>query len=375
MIYLDNAATTYPKPDEVYDYLDYLNRNYSYNAGRGSYRKAQEVDNLIEETRKTVSNVVNAETTIFSSSATFALNQIIFGLDLNEFSNVYYSPYEHNAVMRTLHQRSKEIGFKMIEIPLNSDTLAIDLAKLNYIFVKEKPSAVFCTHVSNVTGYILPIEEIGIMCNNFDSIFIVDAAQSFAMIPIDMKKMNIDYTVFAGHKSLYTTFGVGGFCCNTKNKLNTHFIGGTGTDSLNLEMPVKSNLSFEPSSPNAIAIISLIKSIEWLRERFELIENEKTVYNYLISILKEIPKVKIYLNDSNDYFGVISINVEGYSAEDVGTILDEEYDICVRTGYHCAPNIHKYLNDEHHLGTIRIGLSVFTSMRDIDTLIKCLKEL
>ncbi|MEG1151074.1 MAG: aminotransferase class V-fold PLP-dependent enzyme [Malacoplasma sp.] len=375
MIYLDNAATTYPKPEEVYKYIDYLNRNYSFNAGRGSYKKAQEVSKMIEETRKLVSKVVNSSTTIFSSSATFAMNQIIYGLELNEFSNVYYSPYEHNAVMRTLQKRCDEVGFNMIEMPIKPDSLSIDLEKLSYMYAKNNPSVVFCIHVSNVTGYILPIESIGLMSKNYQSIYIVDAAQSFSMIPIDMVKMKIDYVVFAGHKTLYSCFGIGGICCNTQNKLKVYFVGGTGSNSLNLEMPSNSIQMYEPSSPNAVAIISISKSLEWINNNAKLIMQERELYSYFINRLKLLPNVIVYVDDSNEYFGVVSINVYGYKAEDIGMILDEDYDICVRSGYHCAPIIHKYLKDESYYGTVRVGLSLFTTKADLDTLLKCLQGL
>lgn len=375
MIYLDNAATTYPKPKEVYDYIDYLNRNYSFNAGRGSYKKAQEVALLIEKSRELVSNVVNAKTTIFSSSATFAINQIINGLELNEFSNVYYSPYEHNAVMRTLRKKCDEIGFKMIEMPMKNDTLAIDLEKLNYMYTKNNPSVVFCIHVSNVTGYVLPIESIGLMSKSYESIYIVDAAQSFSMIPIDMVKMKIDYVVFAGHKTLYSCFGIGGFCCNTKNKLKMYYVGGTGSDSLNLEMPSNSIKMYEPSSPNSVAIISLSKSLEWIKENSNLINRERKLHDYFVNKLKLKSNIELYVDDFNEYFGVVSLNIHGYKAEDIGMILDEDYDICVRSGYHCAPIIHKYLKDESYYGTVRIGLSLFTTKTDLDVLLNCLEEL
>lgn len=375
MIYLDNAATTYPKPDLIYTRLDYLNRNLSFNAGRGSYTKAQETAKMIEQARIDISNVVNASTTVFSVSATMAMNQIINGLNFDEQSVVYFSPYEHNAVMRTLHKLAKSIGFKMIEMPIDSITLAIDVDALNIMFMKNPPTAIFCIHVSNVTGYVLPIEEIGKLSKANNSIYVVDAAQSFAMIPIDMVKMNIDYIVFAGHKTLYGPLGVGGFCCNTSYKLKTFYTGGTGSDSLNLEMPSEYITSLEPSSQNSVAIISLIDSVRWIKENRDLIEKENQLHLYLVDELKKLDNIVMYICDANKYFSVLSFNVKGYDSDDVGLILDKDFNICVRSGYHCTPNIHKHLNIQQYKGTVRVGLGLFNSVSDIDELIKALKEL
>lgn len=168
MIYLDNAATTYPKPETVYQKMDWANRGIAVNAGRGVYKVAQEASNLIEDTRKKLIEVVHGiavEAAVLTPSATISLNMILNGLPLSKGDVVYVSPYEHNAVARTLHRISQEKGIRVEELPLK-ENLEIDLEKAKYQFVKDRPKCVCCTHVSNVTGYILPIEEIFLMAKN-----------------------------------------------------------------------------------------------------------------------------------------------------------------------------------------------------------------
>jgi len=162
MIYLDNAATTYPKPEEVYQKIDWANRNIAINAGRGSYKAAQEASRLIEETRRQLIELVHGlgnEHAVLLPSATIALNVILNGLSFSDGDVIYVSPYEHNAVSRTLYRISTIKNIHIEELPVK-DNLEIDMDKVKYLFMKNKPSCVCCTHVSNVTGYILPVEEI-----------------------------------------------------------------------------------------------------------------------------------------------------------------------------------------------------------------------
>lgn len=162
MIYLDNAATTFPKPECVYVAMDKINREGAVNAGRGSYKLAQKASDLIADTKKKIRELVHVDSStavVFSPSITIAINQIVNGLNLRNNSVVYVSPYEHNAVARSLHRLSKKLDIVIEELPLN-EKWEIDIEKMKYLFSKNKPDVVFCTHISNVTGYVLPIKEI-----------------------------------------------------------------------------------------------------------------------------------------------------------------------------------------------------------------------
>lgn len=377
MIYLDNAATTFPKPESVYVAMDKINRAGAVNAGRGSYKLAQSASRLIADLKTRLRLLVHVDAStavVLSPSITIAMNQIVNGLGLRQKAVVYVSPYEHNAVARSLYDLSKRQKLVIKELPLD-DSLEIDIEKMKYEFSKDKPEAVFCTHVSNVTGYILPVEEIFRESKKHGSINVLDSAQSLGLIEVRADLMDVDLIGFAGHKTLYGPFGIGGFINVSAVPLNTFITGGTGSDSLNLEMPLGNEARYESSSPNIVAIAGLNAALECLDQKVNF-NREYEMTSYLIEQLGSIREVKLFLpSNLEKHVGIVSILIEGFNSEDIGTILDEDFDIAVRTGYHCAPYIHKYLKDASSLGTVRIGISQFTTKDEIDILIKALKEI
>ena len=377
MIYLDNAATTYPKPETVYQKMDWANRSIAVNAGRGSYKVAQEASNLIEDTRKKLIEAVHGigvETAVLTPSATISLNVILNGLFFNKGDVVYVSPYEHNAVARTLHRISKEKGVRVEELPLK-ENLEIDLEKVKYLFMKNRPKCVCCTHVSNVTGYILPIEEVFLMAKEYEAITVMDAAQSFGLVDIDVRKCKADFIVFAGHKTLYGPLGVAGFIDNSTINLTPFIVGGTGSESLKLDMPQTKPNKYEAASKDVVAITGLHEALSILNQKKNF-ETEKMLTEYAVEQLKSLKNVILYIPEKSEkHIGVISFNVKNYKSEDIGTILDEDFDIAVRTGYHCAPYVHKYVEDDKYLGTVRIGLGQFNTKEDIEQLVDAISEL
>lgn len=375
MIYLDNAATTFPKPESVYEEMDKANREYAVNAGRGSYKAAREATKIIDNTRILIRKLVAADITadvVFAPSITVALNQVIKGVSWQNRDVVYVSPYEHNAVARTIHTLS---DIKVIELPINKATFEIDIEKMKYMFTKYRPRAVFCTHISNVTGYILPIEEVFSEAKKYDAITVLDSAQSLGLIEVDSKKVGADIIAFAGHKTLYGPFGIGGFINVSNVPLNVVITGGTGTDSLNLDMPEQSITKYESSSFNIVAIAGLYEALKCLDVEKNY-KHEKALTDYLVDNLNTIKDVTCYVPfNRNRHIGILSFVIHGYKSDDVGMILDEDYDIAVRTGYHCAPYIHKYLDDKEYVGTVRIGVSQFNSKEDAEQLVNSIKEL
>lgn len=377
MIYLDNAATTYPKPDAVIRAMDYANRNIAVNAGRGAYHVAREASKVITDTKNKIRNLISADSSahvIFTPSITIALNEVIHGMHWMPGDVVYASPYEHNAVARTLNAMQSACGIRIKLLPVNQDTLEIDIERIKYEFSQDKPRAVFCTHVSNVTGYILPIHDIFAEAKKYHAITVLDSAQSLGLVRINVQELNADIIAFAGHKTLYGPFGIGGFVNVNNISLEPSIYGGTGSDSLNLKMPDDEELEFEPSSMNIVAINGLNAALSELNQP-KLLDEEQKMTNYLIEELRKIPEIKLYLpSDLKQHVGIVSFTVSGMISEDVGTILDEDFDIAVRTGYHCAPWIHEILNDKNNLGTVRVGLGQFTSKEDIDKLVHSLFE-
>lgn len=374
MIYLDNAATTYPKPECVYKSLDEANRTLAFNSGRGSYKEAKMVSDMIEDTRRKVASIVGLgpETVSFESSATEAMNIIINGLDLQEGDNVYISPFEHNAIVRPLYNLQKVKHINIRQLPFNKETWDIDEKKTIDMFSLYKPKACFLTHVNNVTGYILPVGVFFALSKRYNCINILDCAQSFGVLDIPSK--DADFMVFAGHKSLYSSFGVAGFINKNEIVLNVSKSGGTGSDSLNVFMPEKGNARYESGSLNSIAIAGLNQSIDWLRNN-DVYHHEKELTKLATEQLSSMTNVSLYLPKNKNIFGIISFNVDGYAPEDVGSILYDEFEICVRTGYHCCPFIHSFIGSDIKKGTVRISLGAFSTKEDIYRLVEAIKTL
>lgn len=375
MIYLDNAATTFPKPEEVYLALDKANREYGFNSGRGSYKKAKEISKIIDETREEIGAFVGIEKNkvIFSTSATEALNIIIFGLDWKEGDNVYVSPFEHNSILRPLEEIRKRYNINIEIIPFDKETWEVS-ENIEDTFALKKPKYIFCSAKSNVTGYELPYKSIFELGKNYNSINILDGSQSFG-VDKNITAENVDFIVFAGHKSLYSSFGIAGFIDCKDTKLKQFIFGGTGSDSLNMDMPDDLPTKYEAGSKNIVAIYGLHESIKWIKKN-NIKEKEKMLFSYFCDKIKNNKKIIAYLpKNIQNCTGIISINIIGYTADEVGVILDDEFDICVRTGYHCSPLIHDFIGSKDYYGTVRISFNYFNTTEDIDKLVEALNTL
>ncbi|WFD11310.1 aminotransferase class V-fold PLP-dependent enzyme [Tepidibacter hydrothermalis] len=381
IVYLDNAATTFPKPERVYEQMDKVGRAYGVNAGRSSYKLAKMANKLIDETKSELGSLVNTNENdiVFSPSATIAFNQILQGLDFKTINNVYVTPFEHNAVMRTLNFLQKKYKFDIIIIPFDNKTFELDKSKLKIKFANNNPDIIIMSHVSNVTGYILPIEEIIQVASKYQPIVILDAAQSLGLISIDLSKLDVDFLVFAGHKTLYGPFGIAGFINNyKKGNLNEYILGGTGSDSLNLNMPEEGPLRYEAGSQNINAVAGLNASLKWIKETGveNIFRKKKILTEKIISKLQKLYDINLYIpNNLDRHIGIVSFCLGDYNSNELGQILDEEFNISVRSGYHCSPFMQEFLQTQHNSGTVRISLGYFNSEEDIDKLIESLEEL
>lgn len=379
MIYLDNASTTFPKPDIVYDVADKVQRTCAVNAGRGSYKAAQEASDIIHNARKRMAELVNIQDenrVIFAPSSTIAMNQVLNGLNFSQNTNVYISPFEHNAVVRPLCKLSQEYGFKINIIPFHADTQELDFDSMKKQFAVQRPDIVVVTHVSNVTGLIAPVDKIFAESKKYDAVNILDASQSLGMMPISLSS-EIDFLVFAGHKNLYSNFGVGGFIYNSEVELKPFITGGTGSDSLNHHMPEKMPVKYEPASHNVIAIASLNSSLDWLKSIGieNIFSHKKQLTEYLVEKLSAVKSVKMHIPaDKEKHIAVLSFTHERYRSEELADILNSDFDIAVRCGYHCAPYVHKLIGTEASNGTIRVSLGYFNDKTDIDALINALEK-
>lgn len=368
--YFDNAATTFPKPEKVYQTMDSFYRTYGVNVGRGQHRLANEARLLVEDTRARLLSLFDCnhnQKVIITPSATESLNVILQGLPWRNNMNVYISPFEHNAVTRILHHLSNTHQFALHQLCVNPTSLTYDLEKIKYQFQDNAPQIVIVSHGSNVCGAVAPIKEIFELSKTYDAITITDMAQTAGLIKTSLSEVKSDFTVFAGHKTLYGPIGVGGFIMDNSIKLTPLLYGGTGVDSANQDLPETLPERFEVGSPNVSAIVGLNAALQWIEETSiaEILKKEHENKNKLHQLLKKYDNIKTFI-PSSESIGVVSGIFDGYSSDSIGKVLDK-HGVAVRTGLHCSPTAHRFLKTFPG-GTVRFSVSYFTSDEDFEVL-------
>ena len=376
-IYLDNAATSFPKPKEVatavYDFM--VNNGTS--SGRGSYKKAMQSDYIVYECRKLIGklfNFDNPKKVVLTSNVTDSLNIAMRGI-LKENDHVITSSLEHNAVWRCLKTLERDINIKIDTVECSKDgiTNPQDIKK----YIKKDTALIVFTQASNVLGTIQPIREIGAIAREHNIPFLVDSAQSAGAMKIDVKEDNIDILAFTGHKSLLGPMGTGGLIINTDIDIKPLKAGGTGGDSAYEYQPDYYPNHLETGTSNVSGIAGLREAIKFLnKEGIENIHNkEKELTKYALEKLETVKDIEIYgPKDCEKILSVISFNIKYKRPEDVGSILDQKYDIMLRAGLHCAPTAHSVIGTKDR-GTLRIGLGYFNKKEDIDKLVEALNNL
>lgn len=370
MAYFDNAATTYPKPVEVYDFMDKFYRESGANAGRGNYGITQGAGRLIGETRELIKDLLHcpAKQVVFTPTATVALNIILQGLVDLGLKHVYISPFEHNAVTRTLHAFEIKGDIHLYELTVNAK-LQYDLERIKYQFDNNKPDLVVVSHASNVIGLVAPVEDIFALAKEYDSFTVADMSQSAGLVDCNVGLSTFDFAVFAGHKTLYGPTGISGFVMNPEIKLPSVLYGGTGTESANQDMPESIPERFEMGTLNISGIAGLNAALKWNNDigLDEISRKENENRNKLISILEGYDWLKIVGNvPGNHYVGIVSCLISGISSDSAGTIFNEQ-GIAVRTGLQCAPLAHRFLST-FPAGTIRFSVGYFTCDKDFEEL-------
>lgn len=366
--YFNNAATTFPKPKDVYSYMDTYYRQFGTNSGRGGINTGNK---LIEETRNLIKELFHCpnKKVVFVPTATEALNIILQGLSLSNNFNIYVSPFEHNAVTRVIAYLQTIYNLNVRELEVEKSTLKYDLEKINYQFSEYKPNVVIISHASNVCGVIAPIEEICAMSKRYGAINIIDMCQTAGLLEIDLSHDIYDFNVFAGHKTLYGPFGIAGFVCSGDISLKPLIYGGTGVDSANTTVPETIPERFEVGSQNILAIAGLNASLKWIKTIGikNIFAKEKENHKRLISLLLKYDNIKIIgVSIINECVGVVSCVFDGYSSDNIGLILSE-HGVEVRIGLHCSPNAHKFLNTFPE-GTVRFSVSYFNTDEDFEVL-------
>lgn len=377
MAYFDNAATTFPKPEIVYQSMDQFQRHTGGSYGRGNYEFSSSAKGMVDDTRKAIQALLHcpAKQVVFEPSATISLNIIIQGIIKAGAKNIYISPFEHNAVTRTLHSYEKTNQIKIIELVVNSN-LTYDLQRIQFQYDEVKPDFVIVSHASNVIGLIAPVEEIFTLAKKYGAVTLIDMAQTAGLVDCDIGKDIFDFAVFAGHKTLLGPTGISGFVMNPSIKLVPVFFGGTGFDSANQDMPDSLPERFEFGTLNSVGLAGLNASAKWILQQgitnLEAVEKANRVR--LLTLLRSYDFISI-IGDANDkdYVGIVSCVIDGISSDTAGQIFSDR-NISVRTGLHCAPLAHKFLKT-YPSGTIRFSVNCFTSKDDFAALEEALDEI
>ena len=371
--YFDNAATTFPKPECVYQAMDTYYRQAGGSAGRGNYQGASTAGKLLQDVRRLLKKLFHTEMheAIITSSATEAINLILRGIDLAEGDVIYISPFEHNAVRRTLHYLAQKKHIVVEYLNVDKKNLQYDLTGIRYNFQRKCPKLVVISHASNVCGVVAPAAEIFAMAKESGAVTVLDMAQTAGLIDLDLIEAQVDCAVFAGHKTLLGPFGASGFMLRHGIRLEPLLYGGTGVDSANPEMPAEGPLRYEAGSRNMYALAGLQASLTWIMgQGVEAVHGqEEQNKRRLIDILSQYSFIRVIT--SANQVGVVSTTFNGFSSDEVGLVLSEQ-GVAVRTGLQCAPEAHRFLGT-FPAGTIRFSVSALTDEKSFEMLNKALE--
>jgi len=380
LIYFDNAATVWPKPEGVYKFMDEFYRSHGVNPGRSGYDLAVEAGLLLDKTRKRLTKFFGGdedapERLVFAANVTDALNLAIPGL-VGEGDHIITTNLEHNSVIRPVNHMVRDHGAQATYLPFNREGL-IEPDEVRKA-IRPNTRVVIVNHGSNVIGTVQPIKEIGAICREHGLTFIVDTAQTAGVVPINMNEMNIDVLAFTGHKALMGSMGIGGLYVRKHVEIRQLRSGGTGVRSVDpyhlLEYPWR----LEFGTPNMIGVASLWAGQEWLDAHGveNVYREEMALATKLADGLRAIEGVKLYCCDNLDnHLSTILMNLEGVDPGDVGVMLDVDHSIAVRTGLHCAPLVHRQLGTEKTDGGVRFSVGAFNTEADIATAVAAIEDI
>jgi len=371
MIYLDNPATSFKKPQIVYDMMYRNTVNYSVNAGRGGHFASIKGTEGIINTQEELADLFNIdrpERIAFTQNATYALNMAISGI-LSQNDHAIITSMEHNSVLRPVH---KLCSYTIVEANKNGE---IDPSKIESAILKNT-KLIITTHASNVCGTIMPISEIGLICKKHNIPYLVDSAQTAGIVPIDVKSMNISLLAFSGHKGLLGPLGTGGLYVREDINLKPLIVGGTGTESENKLQPTVLPDMLHSGTMNTPAIMTLGSSVKYIKNIgiSAINEKERNLAEYFIDKLLNINNVSFYGLPSGNRNGTVSFNILDRDSQEISEILDKDYGIATRGGYHCSYISHQTLGTQKS-GTVRIGFGAFSNKNEADILISAINKI
>jgi len=371
-IYLDNAATSWPKPNAVYEAVDRYQRELGASAGRGAYKAAQDAQRIVSETRSACARLLgisDSRQLVFTSGGTASLNLAIHGL-LNPGDHVVASVSEHNSVLRPLSHQVSHNG--VIVDYLGCDAAGyVDPAALKRL-IQPTTRLVVVSHASNVTGALQPVAEIARVAHDVGAYVLLDAAQTAGCIPIDVEKLDIDLLACGGHKGLLGPLGIGLLYMRPglEEQLRTNCQGGTGTDSLASDQPNRLPEKFEAGSLSLPAIAGLGAAMQYLEQQSvaAICQHHCELTTMLIDGLSAIAGINVFGPAANQpRVGVVSCSVEGYDPQEFAAAIELVGEVECRAGLHCAPLMHSALKTDVHGGLVRISPGFSTTLDDIES--------
>lgn len=390
--YLDNAATTWPKPEPVYQFMDSFFRSHGVNPGRAGHQLAVEAEHMIVQTRRMMADFFGFQgdpnRVVFTQNITDSLNTVLFGL-LGEGDHLITTRMEHNSVIRPANHLERDHGVDVTWIGRDGQGY-IDPEDIRKA-ITPKTKVVVVNHASNVMGSVQDVEAIGKVVADSGALFVIDSAQTAGVVPIDMDAANIDILTFTGHKGLFGPMGIGGILVSDDVDLPPGRVGGTGVDSITPYMPDVYPNHLEAGTVSIPGIAGLHAAQKWFADlgaevtgKSDLSHAEATraalehvhgkeldVCNQLLDAFRAMDKVIVYGPTGNGpRVSTMTINIEGMMADQAGAMLDADHGLCVRAGLHCAPHVHE---DEGTLamnGSIRVSPGYFTDADDIQQAIE-----
>ncbi|HZX35098.1 MAG TPA: aminotransferase class V-fold PLP-dependent enzyme [Thermodesulfobacteriota bacterium] len=369
MIYLDNAATSFPKPDAVVKRINEVLRRIGGNPGRGSHRMSVEAGRVVFSARESVAslfNIADSSRVVFTKNATEAINVVLKGL-LKKGDHAITTSFEHNSVVRTLARLEREgVSVTKVSGKVPGLVVASDIEKA----ITPKTRLVVMVHASNVIGAIQPVRDIGRLLKKKGITFVVDAAQTAGVIPIDMDKDNMDVLIATGHKALFGPQGTGFFCLKEDIDFEPLLDGGTGEADVMLDVPDR----FETGTINTPGVGGLGAGAEFvLKEGVKKIRlRETALIAQILDGFKRMPGIKVVgPRDAKERVSLVSFIVEGKTAVDVGAMLDADFAIMMRCGIHCAPDAHRNAGTFPH-GTARVSPGYFNTHEEIEEFLKAM---
>ena len=376
MIYLDNAATTYPKPQKVYDSMMDCMKNYCANPGRSGHKLAMKSAREIYDTRENIAKLFNIENPmniIFTSNATDSLNIAIKGV-VNEGDHIITTSMEHNSVIRPIKSLEK-YGIENTIVDCDKEGF-LNIENIKNA-IKPNTKLIVTKHASNVCGTLIDIKSVGEIAKENNILYLVDASQTAGVYEIDVKSINVDMIAAPGHKCLFGPQGTGILYIREGLNINISKEGGTGSKSEDLFQPDILPDKYESGTHNTPGIVGLNEGVKFILETGieNIREYEEQLCEYMLNKLKEVPNIIIYgPSDSTQRAAVISINIDKMDSGELTFLLDSEYDIATRSGIHCSPLAHKTLGTLEQ-GAVRFSLSYFNTKDDIDKAIDALKDI